>query len=273
MRKKRDVFKDKKEMYAISVDRTLFLPIPEKLKDLPEVELPSLKKEEVKIEMGINQAHRDILDAFIVAGKKVRSGQRVAVLANLSDVLRVLGHKTMNNHRWLKEKLENMRKTPMKIVRLHDGRNIIVTSIVQKFAYSEKYKKEECKHLFGMGDLFLVVFSEEFTSLMLDDFLLHMKPETIKAIINLPKRVEFLKLAVRYILTHEKINMKLEDLLRHLNITISDRTLRYYKLTIKKYVDYLKQHFNITVVRKDNDIYLFYKKDPRFIVIDYQKSQ
>lgn len=259
---KKDVFQGKKCMYPVCTDRFIF---------------PVFKNEKItsikyKVEQ-ISQVHRDILDAIALVGKRGKykgDANRIAIVFSLSDVLKTLGHKKADNHTWLIKKLKDLLNTTLEVeYKFKSGRQIVISKILQKVAYSEKYVKDNSKHLFGQGKLFLIVFSEEFTDLITYDYILFANHEIIKAIINIPKKHEFLKIFVRYILTHEQINMKLPDIIRKLGLQVNDRLLKKYKQQIKSYSEYLEKHFSIKIVCKDHEIYVFYKKDKNKIAIDF----
>lgn len=263
---KKDVFQGKKCMYPVCTDRFIF-PV------FHNEKLISIK---YKVEQ-ISQVHRDILDAIAIAGKKGKyrgDHNRIAIIFSLPDVLRLLGHKHINNHAWLIKKLKDLFSTKIEVeYKFQSGKQVMISNILQRVAYSEKFIRENHKkNLFGEGKLFLVVFSEEFTDLIKQDYIVFARPEIVKAILGIPKRHEFLKILVRYILTHEQINMKLTDLIKRMNLQINERLLKKYKQQIKSHAEYLEQNFAIKVVSKNNELYIFYKKDKNKIAIDFNKE-
>lgn len=222
----------------------------------------------------LSQTHRDILDAIAsvgIRGKYKGDPYRIAILFSQSEVLKMLGHKHKNNHKWLIEKLKEIASVSLEIkYRTKNYKYFAVANVIDKIAYSEKLKREDHKkHWFGDGRLFMIVFSEDFTELFRNDYVIYAKQEVIKAIINISNH--FVKSAVRYILTNEQVNLEFSQLLTHLGLqNVADRTKRKYKAELKAHADYLQEHFSITVKEKEDKLYIFYKKDKSKIAIDYE---
>lgn len=250
------VFKNKKRMYPIAVDREIF-PMFKKLA-IADLKIKGLEK--------ITQTHRDILDAIALVGKRIPyhgDKKRLAFRFFVSDALRELGHNELHNHAWLVNKLKELARTTLEIeVKLPTRRGIIISTILQKVAYWEERKDENLEP----GEC-LAVCSEEFTALLLEDYLLYAKPEVIRAILNL--KHEFLKLAVRYILTHEKVFKKAETLIKEICPDADRRLTWKYKQLLETHADYLNQHFGIKLKQTPSDLLIEYKKDPKLIAIDY----
>lgn len=251
------VFKNKKRMYPIAVDREIF-PMFKKLA-IADLKIKGLEK--------ITQTHRDILDAIALVGKRVPyrgDKSRLAFRFLISEALRELGHNELHNHAWLVSKLEELVSTTLRIeIQLPTRRGIIISAILQKVVRWEERKDEDLKP----GEC-LAVCSEEFTALLLEDYLLYAKPEVIKAILNL--KHEFLKLAVRYILTDKKVFKKAETLIREICPEADKRLTWKYKQLLETHANYLNQHFGIKLKQTSSGLLIEYQRDPKFIAIDYK---
>lgn len=265
--KKQNPFNQKRKLYPICTYRLPMFAL------FPEHAHEEVISGSVKMSKPLSQTHRDILDAIAavgIRGKYKGDPYRVAILFSQSEVFKILGHKYKKNHKWLTEQLKEIANVSLEIkYKTKNYKYFAVANIIDKIAYSEKLKREDHKkHWFGDGRLFMIVFSEDFTALFQNDYVIYAKQEVIKAIIDIKN--QFVKSAVRYILTHEQVNLEFSQLLTHLGLqNTAERTKRKYKSELIAYADYLQQHFGITVKKKDNHIYIFYKKDKSKVAIDY----
>ncbi|MEM5800988.1 MAG: hypothetical protein QXD54_05460 [Candidatus Aenigmatarchaeota archaeon] len=252
------MFKNKKRMYPITVDREIFPKFKRIQLAVADLKIKGLEQ--------ITQTHRDILDAIALVGKRIPyhgDKKRLAFRFFVSDALRELGHNELHNHAWLVNKLKELARTTLEIeVKLPTRRGIIISTILQKVAYWEERKDENLEP----GEC-LAVCSEEFTVLLLEDYLLYAKPEVIRAILNLDH--EFLKLAVRYILTQEKVFKKVGTLIKEICPDADRRLTWKYKQLLETHADFLNQHFGIKLKQTPSDLLIEYKKDPKLIAIDY----
>lgn len=216
-----------------------------------------------KIELSreLTQTHKDILDSMMVCA--VHKGKtldgRIIVVFDMQEILKFLGHKQTNNHKWIIEKLHDLMTTVIKLEFRKDNTVYkIHSTIVNKFGYSKKYKKENIKKgTFGDGCLFAVVFSEEYSKIYEQDIILYLNKETVKAIVDISK--EFTKTVVRFCLTHKQCNMKFDDILYYLGYeNISDRHKRRLKEELLNHKEYLCKNFNIALKQNENDLTIFY---------------
>lgn len=230
----------------------------------------------ISISKPLSQTHRDILEAIAVVGergiRKNTNGQ-IAYVFSVSDVLKFMGQESgTKNHAWFKSKLKEM---GMILLEIKNDKIYMVGHIVDKFFYTDEHKKRKNKNdkrkLFGNGDLFMVVLSEEFSNLFRQDYVVWTKKETVKAIIDI--KYDFVKALVRYCMTHEKVNMCFESILKYMGYENEDRRIRYkLKKQLIEYSDYLSCHFGIYIKDKNGELYIFYEKNPNIVAIDYQKE-
>lgn len=251
------LFRNKKRMYPIAVDREIF-PTFKRLA-IAGLKTKGLGK--------ITQTHRDILDAIALVGKRVSyhgDKKRLAFRFFVSDALRELGHNKLHNHAWLVNKLKELVRTTLEIeVKLPTRREIIINTILQKVAYWKERKDEDLEP----GEC-LVVCSKEFTTLFLEDYLLYVEPEVIKAIFNL--RHEFLKLAVRYILPHDEVFKKAKTLIKEICPNADKKLTWKYKQLLETHADYLNQHFGIKLKQTSSGLLIEYQRNLELVAIDYR---
>jgi len=230
----------------------------------------------VSISRPLSQTHRDILEAIAVVGergiRKNTNGQ-IAYLFNIRDVLKFLGQESgSKNHAWFKSKLKEMATI---LLEIKNDKLYMVGHILDKFFYTDEYKRQrnpnDRRKFFGNDNMFMVVLSEEFSNLFRQDYIVWTKKETVKAIIDI--KYEFVKALVRYCMTHEKVNMNFETILKYMGYEDEDRKTKYkLKKQLIEFADYLSCHFGIYVKEKDGDLFIFYEKNPNIVAIDYQKD-
>lgn len=230
----------------------------------------------ISISKPLSQTHRDILEAIAVVGergiRKNTNGQ-IAYVFSVSDVLKFMGQESgTKNHAWFKSKLKEM---GMILLEIKNEKIYMVGHILDKFFYTDEHKRQRNKNdkrkLFGNDNLFMVVFSEEFSNLFRQDYVVWIKKETVKAIIDI--KYDFVKALVRYCMTHEKVNMCFEGILKYMGYENEDRRIKHkLKKQLIEYSDYLSCHFGIYIKDKNGELYIFYEKNPNIVAIDYQKE-
>ncbi|GAQ94518.1 hypothetical protein TAGGR_1702 [Thermodesulfovibrio aggregans] len=218
----------------------------------------------IELSKELSQTHKDILDAMatcsIKKGKTLEG--RMFIVFDIREVLKFLGHKKITHHKWLSQKLDDMMSTIIKLQYTKNDRIYkIHSNIINKFGYSEKFKKENIKEgTFGEGCYYVVVFSEEFTKLYEHDTVIYLDKQTIKAIVDVSS--DFVKSVIRFCMSHQQCNMKLEDIMYYLGYeNISERHKQRLKAEILKYKNYLEENFNIIVKQEKNQITIFYKSN------------
>lgn len=251
------LFRNKRGMYPIVVDREIF-PAFKRLA------IAGLKNKGLG---KITQIHRDILDAIALVGERETyrgDKSKLAFRFSVSDALRELGHKELHNHTWFVNKLKDLARATLEIkVKLPTGREVIINTILQKVVYWKGREDEDLEP----GEC-LAVCSEEFTALFLEDYLLYVEPEVIRAIFEL--RHEFLKLAVRYVLPHDEVFKKARTLIKEICSEVNKELIWKYKQLLKTHADYLKRHFGIKLKQTSSDLLVEYKRNLELIAIDYR---
>lgn len=267
-KKKKDRFDGKRKLYPRSMSRLpLFCKVLSAKTKAGKIEI--MKGQE------LTQTHRDILEAIATVGKRgtYKDGIRQFYVFTIYDVLKFLGFSNYSGdaYKWLKEKLSEIRSVNVEI-KYEDkyGKYTLIGGIIDQFGNSKVKREKENPTTFG-EKYFGVEFSEAFSKLSKQDIIVWAKPEITKAIVNM--KYDFLKAMVRFCLTHEQINMNLGDLLKHMGLKIADRTKRKFKALLIKEQEYLKQHFGISIVKKGKELFIFYKKNPEMIALDYQDPE
>lgn len=217
----------------------------------------------------LTQTHRDILEAIAVVGKRgeYKDGTRTFYVFTPYEVLKFLGHRHLKHHKWLIQKLADMRSVNIQFTYLTQRHQItMVGGILDYFAWSSKLKRPKKRPTAFGENYFVIVFSEPFSSIFRQDMIIYTKPEVVKAIIQIPS--DQVKALVRFVLSHEQLYMSLDDLLRHMGLILSDRTRRKLAKKLQDFSEYLLTHFGIRIVQKDQ-LFIVYKKNPDIVAIDY----
>ncbi len=225
----------------------------------------------VKLSKPLTQTNRDILDAIAATGKAGDKDGRKAYAFDPAEVMRALGFKaTHENYKWLDKKLDDMAQITMRIKteKLEMIGHIIDFVLLD---YREKELPEYLK-VFGKSYIWLLVFSEEFTKMHKQDYVLWSDPDILKQLVLIKQG--YIKAIIRFCFTNRQVNIKLRDLLNYTGY--KDISVQYYrriKSNLIKNTDILKEKFNITVVEKNHDLFIFYKQNPRIIAIDYRPDE
>lgn len=256
-------YENKKKMYPrVTARLPLFLNVMSS--ETKNGKLEILKGQE------LTQTHRDILEAIAIAGKKANyQDGRACYVFTPYDVLKVMGHSDIKNHKWFIQKLAEIKSVNVKLSYEDKLRKLyIVGGIIDMFGYTKIKRNKKAKSSFG-DTYFAVVFSDIFTKLLRQDIIVWTHPEITKHIIKL--RYDFLKAVIRFCFTHEQINMSFDNLLKNMGIynKIADRTKRKFRQMLQMSQEEL-QKVGITITKKDGELYIFYRKNPNRVMLDYQ---
>lgn len=226
----------------------------------------------VKISRPINQKHLDILESIMVIGEKgtyKEDPTRLAVAFCIPELLKFLGHNKADNHTWLFSKLRDLERTEFEITINSSKRFFKEISIIDKFSYSEVLECENHKkHFFGEGKKLIIVFTKEFTEIFNQDHIIYTSRDVIKAITKI--KHDFIKMTVRYCLTHKNLNLTFQNLLAHLGLSsIALSTKKKYKRLLKKYSEYLERNFGIQIDNTSKALKIFYETDRKLVLIKY----
>ena len=159
----------------------------------------------------LTQTHQDIIDAIFTNSKLIRIAPDGQILVVFSpyEVLKDIRHKHKNNHAWLDKKLEDLRKVRVD-TELNGDR--IKGGIVRKHAES-RINNEEAQRRGGIAKnakYWGVIFESEYSWFFLHDVKLHYQA-LLTEIFRLKHGVT--KALVRFCLSHDQVNMALDDVL------------------------------------------------------------
>ena len=227
----------------------------------------------------LTQTHQNILDAIFDNSRltKVAPDGQILVVFSPYEILSSIGHKRKRNHKWLDDRLEDLRKTRVDI----EVNGVPVTGgIVRKHAKS-RMDNEEAQRRGGIAKnakYWAVIFESEYSRFFLHDVKLHYQA-LLPEIFRLKHGVT--QALVRFCLSHDRVNMALDDVLLALGafdcikpedkpepglITIVTpvRTQRQIRKNIRDESEALKRDFGIEI-RKMEDGWegVFYKKHPK----------
>ena len=227
----------------------------------------------------LTQTHQNILDTIFNKSKltKVAPDGQILVVFSPYEILAAIGHKHKNNHAWLDEKLEDLRKTRVDI-EVNGMR--ITGGIVRKHAKS-LLDNEDAQRRGGIATdakFWYVLFESEYSRFLLHDLKVHYL-ELLKKIFRLKHGVT--QALVRFCLSHDRVNMALDDVLLAIGafdslkpedepepglITIVTpvRTQRQIRKNVRDEEEALKRDFGIEL-RKMADGWegVFYLKHPK----------
>jgi len=248
---------------AFELKRNIFLPYDkekkEEIKDLVILDSKILLGG-VKIAINgykLNQLHRDILDIALYFGDSSLEEQTIDTrpirLFTLYEMQKHLKYKSKFNNKWLDEKIQELKRTTIKIN-------------VQEMGWTEfniidiaQYSKKQNKYAIVISDLYMLFFQKEI-SVNYKEYLpniLSLKNPQSKAL-------------ARYILTHSNdFQIDLDKAMEYIgiNTNITKRNWNWNKSKILEDEEKLKE-LNIEFIKKSNDKrkkdYLIkYKKLPK----------
>ena len=250
----------------------------------------------------LTQTHQDILDAIFDNSKLIRTAPDGQILVVFSPyaILAAIEHKHKTNYKWLDERLEDLRKAR---VETELNGDIITGGIVRKHKKS-RMDNEEAQRRGGIAKnakYWGVIFESEYSRFFLHDVKLHYQA-LLTEIFRLKHGVT--KALVRFCLSHDQVNMALDDVLLAIGsfdrlrpedepdpdwitIVTPARTRRHIVQQIREEAVALKRDFGIELRKMaDGREGVFYQKHPKvwfespekpispsFMVIEAQESE
>jgi len=227
----------------------------------------------------LTQTHQDIIDAIFANSKLIRTAPDGQILVVFSPyaILAAIGHKHKTHYKWLDDRLEDLRKTrvDMEINGLR-----ITGGIVRKHAKS-LLDNEDAQRRGGIAKdakFWYVLFESEYSRFFLHDVKLHYEA-LLTEIFRLKNGVT--KALVRFCLSHDQVNMALDDVLLAIGafdslrsedepdpdwITIVTpvRTRRHIVKQVRDEIEALEKDFGIELRKTaDGREGVFYQKHPK----------
>jgi len=225
----------------------------------------------------LTQTHQNIIDAIFDKSKltKIAPDGQILLVFSPYDILSAIGHHHKNNHSWLEEKLEDLRNakvdTEINGMRLRSG-------ILRKHAKS-LLDNEDAQRKGGIAadvKYWYILFESEYSLFFLHDMKVHYR-ELLAEIFRLKHGVT--QALVRFCLSHDRVNMALDDVLLALGafdyledepepglITIVTpvRTQRQIRKNIRDEAGALGRDFGIELRKmEDGREGVFYLKHPK----------
>jgi len=199
----------------------------------------------------LTQVHKDIMDIVMYYGKDYNKNNLFGKTITLYEIQKHLQYKSKKNNKWVKEKLQELKRTTIEITKKRkDNKNqIFEISILRATLLDEKIEK----YAIIFEELYLMFF-ELYVSI-------NYKP-LLKDILSLKNAVT--KSTVRYLLTFKEHQINVDKLLNKIGIKGSDRNLRKHR---KILLDELKNtgfKFGIELIEG---------KFPKDYVLKYKKPQ
>ncbi|EAY56638.1 MAG: hypothetical protein UBAL2_80620283 [Leptospirillum rubarum] len=159
----------------------------------------------------LTQTHQNIIDAIFDKSKltKIAPDGQILVVFSPYDILSALGHKHKNNHAWLEERLNELRKVDVETE--IDGMEI-TGGILRKRAKSLLENKDAQRRGGIATDVkyWYALFESEYSRFFLHDMKVHYR-ELLTEIFGLRHGVT--QALVRFCLSHDRVNMALDDVL------------------------------------------------------------
>ncbi len=216
----------------------------------------------------LTQTHQNILESIIVSAEQVRklSDGRIAFLYSPARILRFMGVSS-KNHAWLYDKLSDLLTTEIEIeaATFRASGTILFEKAESKVAIPGRSLPS------GKGDgarieprYQLVVFHPFFSRLFDVDVALHYQ-RLLPDILELKHSVT--QAVVRFCLSHDVLNMALDDVLAALGAishVTPERTRRRIVKHIRDEAETLKKNFGIDIRKmEDGQHGIFYRKHPK----------
>lgn len=248
----------------------LFLPVKELSRRFLGIDKPfenqwgriTLKK------CRLTQTHQNILESIIVSAEQIRKlpDGRIAFLYSPARILRFMGVST-KNHAWLYEKLSDLLTTEIEI----EAPTFRASGAILFEKAESKVSIPGRSLPSGKGDgarieprYQLVVFHPFFSRLFDVDVALHYQL-LLPEILELEHAVT--QAVVRFCLSHDALNMALDDVLTALGAitpVTPERTHRRIVKHIRDEAETLKNNFGIDIRKmEDGQNGIFYRKHPK----------
>lgn len=204
----------------------------------------------------LNQTHQNIIEIILSQSKYLElEDGRASFYFSKYQVLKSLGHAIKKNHKWLENKLEELKKTDL-VIKSDITSNKITQGIISEHKTIKLKSKKSGQSLYG------VIFSINFLEFLQSDLNLFY-PELVLPILNLKYAVN--QALVRYCLANNKINHPLIKLLSLIGVDkskMSDRNFRNYVKYILEEKDKLNNNFGIIIreMKTKSGLGVFYSK-------------
>ncbi|MHB1934913.1 MAG: hypothetical protein ACYCR5_11145 [Leptospirillum sp.] len=264
---------DKQTMATTTVHQCrggLFLPFKKNSRHFQGIDKPfenqwgrvTLKK------CRLTQTHQNILDSIIVNAhgtRKLPDG-RIAFLYSPAKVLRYMGI-TPKHHSWLYDKLSDLLTTEVEIetITFRASGTILYEKAESKVPIPGRYLPSGKRDGQRIEPHYqLVVFHPFFSLLFNLDVALHYR-ECLPEILQLEHAVT--QAVVRFCLSHDTVNMALNDVLSALDAIrpgLTDRAVRKITRQVRDESEALRRGFGIEIRQmEDGREGVFYKKHPK----------
>ena len=236
----------------------------------------------------LTEIHQDILDAIIVNSRltKISPDGRILVVFSPYQILKTIGHKQKNNHHWLDEKLDDMRKVRVD-TELNGWR--ITSGILNDHAKSLIENEEARKRGGFAGDskYWYIIIDNKYAKFFIHDMKLHYQA-LLPEILSMKHAVT--KKLVRFCLSHDRVNMTLDDILiaigafdrvkkedeeepGQITIVTPLRTQRQIRKKVRDEAEALERDFGIEIRKmEDGREGVFYQKHPKVWFESPEKS-
>jgi len=174
----------------------------------------------------LTQIHKDILDITFFYGKNYKKDNLFGKAITLYAIQKKLNYKKKNNHKWIINKLEELKRTNIQIIRKQDKAklefSILRATIIDPI---------EKQYAILIEELYLMFF-ESFISVNykpLLDKVLNLENGTTKAI-------------VRYLFTFKEHQINIDKLLKRIGVNCGQRTFEKHR---KATIEELKKYGNL----------------------------
>jgi hypothetical protein len=197
----------------------------------------------------LTQIHKDIMDIILFFGKDYEKNGMVGKSITFYQIQKYLQYKAKRNNKWVKEKLNDLKRTTIEIVKKANDnqQQSLEISILRATLIGEKAGE------YG------VIF-EEMYFFFFENFISINYKDILKDILKLDNGVT--KAAIRYLLTFKAQQINVDNLLDNIGVTGSKANKRKHRA---KLLDDLKEYgnkFGINLVKGDyaKDCLIKYKK-------------
>ena len=197
----------------------------------------------------LTQVHKDIMDIIMFYGKDYNKNGLFGKTITLYEIQQHLQYKSKTNNKWIKQKLQELKRTTIEITKKDkNNRNqIFEISILRATLIDENTEK----YAVIIEELYLMFF-ELYVSI-------NYKP-LLKDILSLKNAVT--KAAIRYLLTFKEQQINVDRLLNNIGIVGGNRNIRKHR---KSLLEELKENgykFGIELIEEKSakDYIIKYKK-------------
>jgi hypothetical protein len=208
----------------------------------------------------LTQVHRDIIDIIMFYGRDFNKNDLFGKTISLYEIQKHLQYKSKNNNKWIKEKLQELKRATIEIIRKgKNGRNqSFEISILRATLINEE------------TDEYAIIF-EEIYLMFFELYVSINYKKLLKDILSLKNAVT--KSAIRYLLTFKQHQINVDKLLERIGIVGSKRNIEIHRKKLLQELQEKGKKFGIEIIEgKTLKDYIIRYKKPQEVKFYYPTS-